>query len=87
MSEEIKVNLDVVKNWWGFVDENKLSEVTPITSITASELVNRNYPQSEYLLFPLMQKETLIQIWGSPGSGKTLFLWRWLVLLQMLNHF
>jgi KaiC/GvpD/RAD55 family RecA-like ATPase len=73
LSEEIKVNIDVVKNWWGLVDENKLSEVTPITSITASELVNRNYPQSEYLLFPLMQKESLNQIWGSPGCGKTLF--------------
>jgi KaiC/GvpD/RAD55 family RecA-like ATPase len=73
LSEEIKVNVDVVKNWWGLIDENKLSEVTPITSITASELVNRNYPQSEYLLFPLMQKESLNQIWGSPGSGKTLF--------------
>jgi len=73
LSKEIQIDAEVIKNWWGFIDENKLSEVTPITSITASELVNRNYPQCEYLLFPLMQKESLNQIWGSPGCGKTLF--------------
>jgi len=72
-SKEIKLEKSICGDWWNWVNNRVLEETTPITALTLLEFVERKYPPAEYLLYPLVAKEKIIQIWAAPGIGKTLF--------------
>jgi KaiC/GvpD/RAD55 family RecA-like ATPase len=72
-AQNIKRDVEICGNWFNWVNNESLTETTPITTLSAGEFISRNYPQAEYLLFPLVAKETITQIWAAPGVGKTLF--------------
>jgi putative DNA primase/helicase len=72
-SKEIKIDKAICAEWWNWINNRDPQETTPITALTLREFVNRKYPPAEYLLYPLVAKEKITQIWASPGVGKTLF--------------
>jgi KaiC/GvpD/RAD55 family RecA-like ATPase len=72
-SKELNLDKAICINWWNWINNKELSETTPITALSAADFISREYPAAEYLLFPLVSKETITQIWASPGVGKTLF--------------
>jgi RecA-family ATPase len=72
-SKEIKLEKSICGDWWNWVNNKSLEETTPITALSLRDFVNREYPPAEYLLYPLVAKEKIIQIWAAPGIGKTLF--------------
>jgi putative DNA primase/helicase len=72
-SKELNLDKDICGNWWNWIKNKDLEETTPITALSAREFVSREYPPADYLVYPLVAKETITQIWASPGIGKTLF--------------
>jgi RecA-family ATPase len=72
-AEHIKRDVDICLNWFNWINNENLSEIIPINALSANEFIAKNYPQAEYLLYPLVAKETLTQVWAAPGVGKTLF--------------
>jgi KaiC/GvpD/RAD55 family RecA-like ATPase len=72
-SKETNIDKSICGNWWNWINNKLLEETTPITALSLREFVKRDYPPAEYLLYPLVAKEKIIQIWASPGIGKTLF--------------
>jgi KaiC/GvpD/RAD55 family RecA-like ATPase len=72
-SKEIKIDKSICCDWFNWVNNRQLEETIPITALSAGDFISRDYPPAEYLLFPLVSKETITQLWASPGIGKTLF--------------
>ncbi len=72
-SKAIKLEKSICGDWWNWINNKLLEETTPITALSLREFVNREYPPADYLLYPLVAKEKIIQIWAAPGIGKTLF--------------
>ena len=72
-SKEIKLDKSICGDWFNWVGNRELEETAPITALSAADFISREYPPAEYLLFPLVSKETITQLWASPGIGKTLF--------------
>ena len=72
-SKEIKLDKSICGDWFNWVGNRELEQTTPITALSAADFISREYPPAEYLLFPLVSKETITQLWASPGIGKTLF--------------
>ncbi len=49
------------------------ADLTPLVTLGLSKFVERNYPPIIYYLHPLSSTEQLVQWYGLPGEGKTLF--------------
>ena len=71
-SKEVNLDKSICGEWWNWVNNKELASTTPITALSIGEFIERNYPAADYLLYPLVAKETITQIWSSPGVGKTL---------------
>jgi len=69
----IKTDVPVCGEWWNWIGSETRKVATPITAISIRDFIQRQYPPTEYLLYPLVSKQTITQIWASPGVGKTLF--------------
>ena len=55
------------------VDKLRKEEVKGITVLKFNEFLNRKYPPVNYVIYPLMATETIVQVWSMPGIGKTWF--------------
>ena len=55
------------------IDKLRKEEVKGITVLKFSDFLNRKYPPVNYVIYPLMATETIIQVWSMPGIGKTWF--------------
>jgi len=55
------------------VDKLRKEEVKGITVLKFGDFLNRKYPPVNYVIYPLMATETIIQVWSMPGIGKTWF--------------
>ena len=55
------------------IDSLRKEEVKGITVLKFSEFLNRKYPPVNYVKYPLVATETIMQIWSMPGIGKTWF--------------
>lgn len=71
-SKEINIDKTICKEWWGWISDNEIVDLSPIVALNAGAFCAKEYPPAEYLLFPLVSKETITQIWAAPGIGKTL---------------
>ena len=82
--EQLKLNQEVygVKALCQFIKVKELDCIDAIkpegekakgvSALTLSEMVSKNYPQPQYIIYPLLTTEMIIQIWGPPGVGKSL---------------
>jgi hypothetical protein len=55
------------------VDKLRKEEVKGITVLKFGDFLNRKYPPVNYVIYPLMATETIMQVWSMPGIGKTWF--------------
>ena len=55
------------------IDKLRKEEVKGITVLKFNEFLNRKYPPVNYVIYPLMATETIVQVWSMPGIGKTWF--------------
>jgi hypothetical protein len=55
------------------IDHLRKEEIKGITVLKFSEFLQRKYPPVNYVIYPLMATETIIQVWSMPGIGKTWF--------------
>ena len=49
------------------------TDLKPLVTFGLGEFIKRNYPPIIYYLYPLSSTEQLVQLFGLPGEGKTLF--------------
>jgi KaiC/GvpD/RAD55 family RecA-like ATPase len=73
LAKEISVPISVCVDWFNWIGVEKLEDTTPITALSIGDFIGKNYPPQEYWVYPLVSKQTITQIWASPGVGKTLF--------------
>ena len=55
------------------IDKLRKEEVKGITVLKFGDFLNRKYPPVNYVIYPLIATETIIQVWSMPGIGKTWF--------------
>ena len=54
-------------------EENKNTLLKPLVTYGLGQFIERIYPPIIYYLYPLSSTEQLVQLFGLPGEGKTLF--------------
>ena len=72
LSEMCKVNLPCMDELKAHKDSPK-ADLKPLVAFGLGKFIERSYPPIIYYLFPLSSTEQLVQIFGPPGQGKTLF--------------
>ena len=73
LSKQIGKDKAIIGNWFNWVDDDKLVKTTPITAMGLFDFISKNYPPTEYLLYPIVPKGSIVQIFGQEGRGKTQF--------------
>ena len=73
LAKEIGVSVSICGNWFNWIGREELQDTTPITALSVRDFIAKDYPEQEYWVHPLVSKQTITQIWASPGVGKTLF--------------
>jgi len=73
LAKEIGVPVSICGNWFNWIGREELQDTTPITALSVRDFIAKDYPEQEYWVHPLVSKQTITQIWASPGVGKTLF--------------
>ena len=73
LAKDISVPVPICGNWFNWIGNEELQSTTPITALSVKDFIAKNYPEQEYWVHPLVAKQTITQIWASPGVGKTLF--------------
>jgi len=73
LAKETGVPVPMCGNWFNWIGSEELQDMTPITAISVRDFIVKEYPPQEYWVYPLVSKQTITQIWASPGVGKTLF--------------
>jgi len=73
LSKQIGKDKAIVGNWFNWVDDEKLRKTTPITAMGLFDFINKSYPPAEYLLYPIVPKGSIVQVFGQEGRGKTQF--------------
>ena len=72
LSKMCKVNLPCMDEFKAHKDSPK-ADLKPLVTFGLGKFIERSYPPIVYYLYPLSSTEQLVQIFGPPGQGKTLF--------------
>ena len=69
----INVDKSIVGNIFNYINEVKVDKVDPYTALSLTDFIAKEFPPKEYLLYPIIEKGSITQIYGKTGVGKTLF--------------
>lgn len=69
----INVDKSIVGNIFNYINEVKVDRVDPYTALSLTDFTAKEFPPKEYLLYPIIEKGSITQVYGSEGVGKTLF--------------
>jgi len=73
LAKELNTNLkffDLIRRKDG---EEESYTATGLTYLTGTEFIIKNYPKPEYILFPIIAKRQIRQVFATAGTGKTLY--------------
>jgi hypothetical protein len=72
LSTSLKVNLPAFDELKRVTDADSESNATGLTFLNGNEFTIKDFPKPEYVLYPIVAKQQIRQVFAKAGTGKTL---------------